>query len=158
MATRQEAKARGLKRYVGTICPEHPELRGERRTASGNCLKCKQAAIRRWHKNNPAVQRRKVAKWREANRDQYLAGALARNASRRARLKAATGDGEKIRLRFARLTRRARRLRMTVDHIVPLAGCRVCGAKGDHEPSNWQLLTSSDNSRKGDRCHECWQP
>lgn len=157
MTTRQRAKALGLKRYIGTICPEHPELKGERRTASGNCLKCKQAAIRRWNKDNPEVHRRKVTKWRDANREQYLSSALTRNAIRRARTKSATGDCQWIRYEYGVLSREARERSLTIDHIVPLAGCRVCGAKGDHAPWNWQLLTSADNASKGNRCHHCWR-
>jgi hypothetical protein len=141
VTTRRQAKARGLKRYYGTICPVHPELKGERRTASGNCLKCKQASTRRWHKANPEVHRKKVRKYRTVHRQKYLAGAHVRNALRRARKRDATeGDHRHA---FAMLSREARLLGMVIDHIIPLAPCRVCGAKGDHAPWNWQLLTPS---------------
>ena len=44
---------------------------------------------------------------------------------------------------------------MTVDHIIPIAGCRICGLKGLHEPSNWQMIAGSDNASKGNRCSAC---
>jgi hypothetical protein len=43
---------------------------------------------------------------------------------------------------FAILSREARKLGMVVDHVVPLAPCRDCVAKGDHAPWNWQMLTA----------------
>ena len=78
--TRKQAKKLGLKRYIGAQCVKHPERRGERRTASGNCLKCKQAAIRTWNKAHPDVHRRKVHRYRTVHREDYIEGALTRNA------------------------------------------------------------------------------
>lgn len=37
---------------------------------------------------------------------------------------------------------------MTVDHIVPIAGCRICGLKGVHEPDNWQMITAATTPRR----------
>jgi hypothetical protein len=103
------------------------------------------------------------------NREQYLASAAARTASARAR-KAKTFRGKArrrnaipegadvvvINRAYAALRRKAKRLDMTVDHKTPLAECRVCGARGLHETSNFQLLTLEDNSSKGNRCVSCW--
>jgi hypothetical protein len=45
----------------------------------------------------------------------------------------------------------ARRMNMTVDHIVPLRGTNVCGL---HIENNLQLLSRADNARKGNRFME----
>lgn len=137
---------------IGQVCARHPELNGQRR--NGNCPACQRERVRT--KPSREVQRRKVKKWRAANREQYLAGAKARTQRARARLKAATvGDVTRL---FRALKRRAKRLGLTVDHIIPLAGCRVCGSRGSHEPGNWQMITGNENSSKGNRCNVCWRP
>jgi hypothetical protein len=101
------------------------------------------------------VHRRKVRKYRTVHRQKYLAGARVRNAlRRRARKHAATNSDH--RHAFAMLSREARLLGMVIDHIVPLAPCRVCGAQGDHAPGNWQLLMPRENCVKGNRCNRCW--
>ena len=76
-------------------------------------------------------------------------------AARIRRREATVGDVLAIRRAYRALQAKARRLGLAVDHIVPLAGCRVCGAKGLHEPSNWQMLTSVENAKKGNRCVSC---
>ncbi len=148
--------------YIGKICERHPELNGQRRNA--NCPACERERKRRpeyreGHRKlrKPDVHRKAVRKWRAANRERYVAGALARKAVRRARLRGTLDyDAAARRRAFAELTQEAKRLGMTVDHIVPLAPCRVCGAQGAHEERNWQLLTPSQNSSKGNRCQRCW--
>jgi hypothetical protein len=102
------------------------------------------------------VQRRKVRKWRAANWERHSEGKLARNAALRAKARGAGDTPADIRRAWIVLSRRAKRLGMVIDHVAPIAGCRVCGAKGKHIESNWQLLTSADNSSKGNRCQRCW--
>lgn len=65
------------------------------------------------------------------------------------------GDVLAVRRAFSALKAKARRLGLTVDHIVPIAGCRVCGAKVMHEPTNWQMLSGAKNAAKGNRCPSC---
>jgi hypothetical protein len=47
--TRAEAKARGLKRYFDKICIKHPELNGERVTASYVCVDCARIETAKWY-------------------------------------------------------------------------------------------------------------
>jgi hypothetical protein len=143
-----------MPRYLGKVCLKHPELRGERR--NGNCPACQRERPK--PKRSRESQRAKVKKWRDANREQYLAGAKKRTALARVRRRKATvGDDLTIRREYRALQAKAKRLRLSVDHIVPLAGCRVCGAKGLHEPTNWQMLTGAENAAKGDRCKDCYE-
>jgi hypothetical protein len=58
---------------------------------------------------------------------------------------------------WAKLSRKAKALGLTIDHVTPLRPCRVCHAKGEHHPRNWQLLTARDNTSKGNRCLRCWK-
>jgi hypothetical protein len=146
-----------MPRYIGKICEQHPELNGERR--NGNCPACQRERRYNWAKVNPVGHRARIKRYRINHRDRFIAGAHARAATRRARKRAATGeDSENTRREFAILSREAREFRMVIDHIVPLAACRVCGAKGDHAPWNWQLLTPAENLYKGIRCQRCWRP
>ncbi len=88
-----------------------------------------------------------------ANRALFVAGAHARTAKARVRRAEATvGDKVAIGIAFREMKRRAALLGMTVDHIVPLAGCRMCGSRGLHEPDNWQMISGADNASKGNRC------
>jgi ribosomal protein L40E len=54
------------------------------------------------------------------------------------------------------ICRTAIELGLTVDHVMPIAGCRGCGAKGLHEPQNMALLSQARNASKGARCMRCW--
>jgi hypothetical protein len=40
MTRKQRAKATGHLFYIGKVCLQHPELKGQRRTKNGNCHKC----------------------------------------------------------------------------------------------------------------------
>ena len=81
-----------MPRYLGKICLKHPELRGERR--NGNCPACERPKPKR----SRGSQRAKVKKWRDANREQYRAGAHKRTAAARVRRREATvGDALAIR-------------------------------------------------------------
>lgn len=97
-----------------------------------------------------------MRKWRAANWERFSEGKLARNAALRAKAKGAGDTPSHIRRAWIALSCQAKRLGKVIDHVVPIAGCRVCGERGAHEPSNWQLLTSADNSSKGNRCMSCW--
>jgi hypothetical protein len=103
------------------------------------------------------AHRQKVRKWREANWERFSETKVARNAALRATSKGAIGDSSSVRRAYIAFARKARALGLVCDHIVPLVPCRVCGEQGRHLPSNWQMLTSAQNSAKGNRCDDCWR-
>lgn len=140
----------------GKVCEKHPELEGRRRNSM--CVGClRERAPTARARKDPVAHRRAVMKWREKNAEKHEADKRGRVALRRAIKKAATiGDPKTVRRAFAELSQEARRLGLVIDHSVPLRPCRVCGAKGTHEPSNWQLLDRRANESKGNRCMTCW--
>lgn len=141
--------------YVGKICAKHPELNGEHR--NGNCPACQRERVYKKSRPSPEVQRRKTKKYREANAAKVLAAKQVRTRRKRALQVAATlGNRVAIGIAYREMKRRAALRSMTVDHIVPIAGRRICGLKGLHEPSNWQMITGTANSAKGNRCNNCW--
>jgi hypothetical protein len=151
------------KRYIGKICELHPELQGERLSSNRRCVRCHRERRGRWKVANVEHvrfgERAKQKRWRQAHPDKVREDASVRSALRRARRKGSTiDDSAKIRLAFATLSKKARKLGLVIDHVIPLAPCRVCSAQGNHMPNNWQLLTSADNSSKGNRCQTCWMP
>jgi hypothetical protein len=149
--------------YIGKVCAKHPELGGQRR--NGNCPQCQREKPRRKTTReerrarilaDPEAHRARIKRWREKNYERFVTVKMARNAVRRARKSDATPeDTPEVRRAWAALSIEAKKLGMTIDHIVPIADCRVCGAKGMHEPSNWQLLPPRANEAKGNRCPGC---
>lgn len=169
-----------MTRYIGKVCDSHPDLMGERWAASRQCIGCKRerqqtpeyVEQRRLYRQTEEYrsrsrqrtttpeyrEHRRVYNCRQERRDRTRDYGAAKEAARRARKRnAIIGDVAEISRAWIQLKRKAKRLGMSVDHIIPIAGCRICGAKGLHEPSNFQLLTLTDNSSKGDRCLDCWR-
>lgn len=156
-------------RYIGKVCPKHPELGGLRLKSGGKCLGCKRererdkhvkypsakAYRKRWQTENRDKEAERVRKWRKANPAQALkvvqnwrlknpGGFLDINARRRsAKLQrtVAWADLEAIKAIY----KEAARTGMSVDHIIPLQGEFVSGL---HVEYNLQLLTSSENASK----------
>lgn len=140
------------------------------------CRVCLAAASKAWRAQHPEKFRQSVAQyrarvpddrkrrapWNQANKDRikrhgkaYAAkhpdAIRASRAAYRAAKKNATpvwADKSAIRAIYAE----AVRLGMAVDHIHPLTHSKLCGL---HVPWNLQLLSKSDNSRKGNRLDEC---
>lgn len=139
---------------VGKICAKHPELNGQRR--NGNCPACQRERVYKKSKPSPDVQKRKTKKYRAANAEKVLAAKQVRTRRKRMlQVEATLGDRVAIGIAYREMKRRAGLRGLTVDHIVPIAGCRVCGLKGLHEPANWQMISGVDNASKGNRCDEC---
>jgi hypothetical protein len=161
--TRQRAIELGLGRYRGELCSKHRELQGERLTANGYCYGChvekrhaRRAADLARHRAT-ARQRERSATYRAKRRERDSKPAVrASKHARQVRRRWEVQSDAAIDRAFAALSQKAKRLGMVIDHVVPMTGCRVCGERGAHEPGNWQLLTASENSAKGNRCRACW--
>lgn len=110
--------------------------------------------VRRWEQNNPdkhdAIRRR----WYKENKPKHNAKIARRRAREREAMPPSAPAEDKARIEV--MYRQAKERGLTVDHIIPLAGCRRCGAKGIHEPGNLQLMPSGENKAKRDRCQDCW--
>jgi hypothetical protein len=150
------------KRYIGKLCDRHPHLRGERLLSNRRCVRCHRERRGRWKLANIDAyrtrDRNKQRRWRHAHPGEARSGSAARAAMKRAQAKALVGAATHINRAFAALSRKAHKLGLVIDHVMPLTPCRVCSAQGVHEPANWQLLTPSANSSKGNRCQRCWCP
>jgi len=99
---------------------------------------------RKWYLVNREKNNARGLKWYRDNPEK----AAAKEALRRARKlnatpKWLTKEHKTVIMEFYR---RAQELGLTVDHIIPLRGENVCGL---HAPWNLQLLSYSENSRKG---------
>jgi hypothetical protein len=108
----------------------------------------------RWQKANPERTCEKTKRWQRANPGQVNAGSSIRRA--RKRLVVPSWLSAEHRAEIAAFFTRAKREGVTVDHIIPIAGCRCCGAQGLHVPWNMQLLTPAENASKNNRCQDCY--
>ena len=139
----------------------------------GECKVCARRAQKAWRDANPAAhcaevmqtQKRHPETRARASAKYYAtipgrAHIYANTRKRQARKLDATpswadtaGQRKAITALYAQAVESGRQ----VDHCVPLAGCRGCGAKGEHVIWNLQLLTKSENAEKGNRCPDCWR-
>jgi 5-methylcytosine-specific restriction endonuclease McrA len=100
---------------------------------------------REWQQRHYATGRKRetLKAWGKRNRDKTAAWWALYNAAREnATPKWLTAEDK---AKIAQLYAEAKRLGLTVDHIVPIRGKAVCGL---HVPWNLQLLSQSENSRK----------
>lgn len=91
----------------------------------------------------------------EKNREAFFAN----NALRKTRWKAATPAWLKESGQHAAiidLYKQAKLLGMHVDHDIPIAGCKLCGAMGLHVLANLRLMDPNINHRKRNRCGDCF--
>lgn len=95
------------------------------------------------YRADPSKNIRAVRKWQRANLDRQAS----REAARRARTLRATPAWANE-ASITSIYVQARRLRMHVDHIVPLKSKIVCGL---HCEANLQLLPASENQSKNNR-------
>ncbi len=127
------------KRYIGKLCPRHPEAGGLRRKSNWICIVCASNSSKTYRKSEQGKQ----------YMSRYLPEYMAVNFRDRARhraelLKSRTpswADVSKIKEIYVE----ARRSGLTVDHIIPLQGELVSGL---HVDNNLQLIPGAENSRK----------
>jgi len=154
------------KRYIGKVCGKHPDFGGLRRKCDDRCVECvavkvaksmarsyadpdtkeiMKARHREWCHQNLDKVAEQASKWLAANPGVANAIVGKRRAAKIQRTPA-WADLEKIKQIYLL----AAELGMTVDHIIPLQGELVSGL---HVHINLQLLTSSENSAKGNKFH-----
>ena len=157
--TRQEARDIGSKAYfTGLLCKQgHIEKRW---TVTGNCSKCQRVRTDNWAKNNPdkhqayCLSKQKKDSTNRSSRKHYQknkAHYIAKEAKKRAlKLLATTLWGQDQVSEFYLKAKELERLnpgtKYHVDHVVPLVGKNVCGL---HNHFNLQILTETENKRKG---------
>lgn len=150
---RKSAKAQGYKfYYTGFPCVNnHIDYRI---TSNGRCYTCSKIAKEKWRKDNidhTKVYHKKYSKEHYSNnRTKYYSS----NAKRRAsKLHATPAWLSRPQLIYMHAFYALCPENHHVDHIVPLQGKTVCGL---HVPWNLQILTASENLKKGNSLHECW--
>jgi 5-methylcytosine-specific restriction endonuclease McrA len=126
---------------------------------SAKCKPCHKAHSKAWSKANPEKKKQynntwlatqpqeytkqKSKRWRMANPDKSSMQVYRRRDCLRTQ-KPIWADDEEIKNIYIE----AKYLQLQVDHIVPLISPKVCGL---HTEYNLQLLSKSDNSKKGNR-------
>jgi hypothetical protein len=151
----KEAREQDAKHYfTGKPCPVgHVALRW---TSTMGCVECRerhnakflsteagkaslQKSQQRYYYANKQARKENLQRWRQNNpeRAKWHAG-----ATKRLRKRATTAYGQKG---VKELYALARKLGLTVDHIVPLNHPRVCGL---HNIFNLQLLSLEENIKK----------
>jgi hypothetical protein len=107
-----------------------------------------------WKLANPEKQRESVRRYAKANPEvgrEIRARRRRRGAAQTPAWLKASGQLVAIRQLYAE----AKTAGMHVDHDVPIAGCKICGAVGLHVLANLRVVSESANKSKGNRCTDC---
>lgn len=141
-----------MTRYFGKICKKHPELKGERIFSNRSCVACKNIKRHMLTRNKYHSD----VEWRSKYLDMKSKQKARYNrysfyvANYRAAKKQRTpswADMEKIK----QIYREARKLGLTVDHIIPLQGVYVSGF---HVETNLRMITQRENDIKSNKLIE----
>jgi hypothetical protein len=147
--SREEAKARGLKRYyTGKPC-KHGHIT-ERRVIGKKCRGCQLAfsasTSARWRKANPEHWKQYIKGWRQKYPERVLAWRNRRRALETQAMPSwvRTADLWVFHKECKRLSKETG-VKHHVDHIVPLRGEAVCGL---HVPWNLRIIPAAENNSK----------
>ena len=159
--TREQARLEGSKAYfTGLFCKQGHI--SKRWTATGNCAECQKKRTLAWaDKNKDKIKAYLYSDEMKKKRQEYgkvfyLKNReifIAKDAKRRAlKLQATTLWGQDGIKAFYKKAKELQEMnpgtKYHVDHIVPLVGEDVCGL---HNQFNLQILTASENWRKGNK-------
>lgn len=138
-----------MTRKFTKICQKHPHLNGERMISNGACVACKNEkrhiqARNKYH-NDPEYKIRYLknrarlkAKW-----NRYAEYSAAYQSAKDCR----TPSWANLH-KISEIYRRASKLGMTVDHIIPLRGKTVSGL---HVENNLRIISQHENDSKGNK-------
>ena len=138
-------------RYFGKICEAHPELGGERRSVNRHCVACHSERVQTYRAAGHGKEQRQeyLAGYKQsAKYKEYMATRHPNRAKARKSVVQQQTPAWADKSGILAIYKEAKRLGLTVDHVVPLRGANVCGL---HVPENLQLLSKSLNSSKGNQ-------
>lgn len=157
MTPRQESVSVGATRYVGKVCPKHPELSGVRTTCNRKCVGCtrdgQKTSAARENKRAYEKERRKWYRKLPAQRQARKIAAMVRRRLLSSRQRPAWADMAAIQRVYAEASHRTKSTGVEhhVDHIVPVNGLKVCGL---HVHNNLRVMSGAENMAKGNK-YDC---
>lgn len=155
IACNQQKPDDGFYWYAYTTQQGKPSVRRESR-----CLECARQRRRDRYAKDPSKDNAWSLVWKSLNKEQAYAGVKAYRDTPhgRAIIRAAMSKRRTVKMKrtpawadleaIKDVYKKAAVAGMVVDHIIPLQGKLVSGL---HVPSNLQLLSSTENSRKKNR-------